>query len=186
MIANAKRTQSLPSMPRIVVTLLGLSLAFSFLFARAYIAIAGLPDRSVETNSVASVVGLRNGSTLFIPEGTVAREIADWLNSNRAGTRIFDVGGHQFVGTSDRLTGETRERLQRLAFMLRANRDVTLTVLAPSNASGSRASKVVEALAADGVPAEMLGIETLNASRAGGKLSIVITRSGQTSPEKGA
>lgn len=119
----------------------------------------------------AGIVALGNGIIIQADEGTVRREIIDWLNSNRAGERLFAVGGHQFVGDTAELTAESRGRLKGLAMFLRAEPGVTATVVAYAAPVGDlpnrRARRVVGELVQDGVAVERLGVDIRDAASSG-------------------
>jgi outer membrane protein OmpA-like peptidoglycan-associated protein len=76
-----------------------------------------------------SIVTLRDKSTMVAPEGTVGRDIADWLASNAPGSRYFELGGQQFVGDTSQPTLESEIRIDRLVTMLRANGDVSVRIV---------------------------------------------------------
>jgi outer membrane protein OmpA-like peptidoglycan-associated protein len=121
------------------------------------------------TGALDNVVPLATGFTMQADKGTVGRDIVDWLNGNETGSRLFDVGGHQFLGDTDVLTEESRGRVARLAMMLRANKDVSVTIIGYFNPGGTpspgdrmperRAESVNDALVADGIAAQRLTIE---------------------------
>ena len=176
-MATAARVVCQPRKLLIFGIFLILPLAFGMLLSLAFVDTTGLPTSAMDSDPVDSIVGLRNGATLLAPSGTVARDIANWLNAGRPGSRIFVVGGNRFDGESDRLTLESNERLERLAVMLKANDDVRVTVIAPGDSEASRARKVVKALIADGIGASRLAIETgSTADQVEAGLSILLSR----------
>lgn len=151
---------------------LGLSTGLSHLFLETI----GRPTEPVSSDPVDSVVVFPNGSTLVAPRGTIGRQIADWLNSGRVGSRLFDVGGTQFTGQSLEPTMETEARLQRLATMLKANRDVRLSIIASAGLESSRAARLLKVLARDGVAPGQLSMGDVSHRTPSGRLSILITR----------
>lgn len=176
-MANAARVVCQPRKLLIFGIFLILPLAFGMLLSLAFVDTAGLPTSAMDSDPVDSIVGFRNGATLLAPSGTVARDIANWLNAGRPGSRIFAVGVNRLDGASDRLTFESNERLERLAVMLRANDDVRVTVIAPGDFEANRARKVVKALIADGIGASRLAIEIgSSADRVEAGLSILLSR----------
>ena len=167
-MATAARVVCQPRKLLIFGIFLVLPLAFGLLLSLAFVDTTGLPTSAMDSDSVDSIVGFRNGATLLAPPGTVARDIADWLNAGRPGTRIFVVGGNRF---------DENERLERLAVMLKANDDVRVTVIAPGDSEAGRARKAVKALIADGIGASRLAIETgSSADRVEAGLSILLSR----------
>src|SRR6202008_4827248 len=67
---------------------------------------------------VKSIVALRGGRTLVAPQGTVGRDIVEWLDSRQAGEHYFELGGDQFQGDTSEPTAESVGRLDPPARML--------------------------------------------------------------------
>jgi outer membrane protein OmpA-like peptidoglycan-associated protein len=107
------------------------------------------------------IVVLRDKNTLFEPNGTVGRALADWLAAGRPGSRTFEFGGHQFDGRSPEATPEAKARLTNLIAMLRAYPEVTAQVFGYTDASANsaadmalgevRACRVVQVLTSAGI-----------------------------------
>jgi outer membrane protein OmpA-like peptidoglycan-associated protein len=88
-----------------------------------------LPSPQDRGLAARSIVTLRDRSTMVAPEGTVGRDIADWLASNEPGSRYFELGGQQFVGDTSQPTEESEFRIDRLVAMLHANQDVSVQIV---------------------------------------------------------
>jgi outer membrane protein OmpA-like peptidoglycan-associated protein len=124
---------------------------------------AALPSGDVE------VVALRDKSTLLVQKGSVGQDIVDWLARHDRATRTFELGGDQFVGRTAEPTPEAIGRATRLVALLRANPDVTVTIVghtvASSDAAADRALSVARAqhllqtLASNGIRRERLRAE---------------------------
>lgn len=104
-------------------------LIFFMLFATAFAATA-LTIRACSTlashadsvpfEQAKKIAVLADGSVMFAPDGTVARELTDWLEQPDGDSRWFELGGTQFEGRSVEPTAFTMKRLPRLAQMLKA------------------------------------------------------------------
>lgn len=159
------------------------------------LALLRLYDSSVHSDpplgadgEAADIVALNNGSTLVAAPGTVARDMADWLNSKEGGSRLFNLSGHQFISDSNVLTPDSENRIDRLAMMLKANKDVTATIMGQAtnesnndlnqSLSGWRAARVRDALISRGVAAYRVSIETGNSTDFGatGDIAILLSR----------
>jgi hypothetical protein len=134
----------------------------------------------VATADPAGIVMLGNSTIIQADKGTVRADIADWLNSNRPGERLFEVGGDQFIGDTVMPTAESRGRLHGLALMLRADTNVTARIIAYFPPEGGRklaeqrARLIVRSLIADGIAAERLGFELRDFSGASDKREPVL------------
>ncbi|MBV8688058.1 MAG: OmpA family protein [Alphaproteobacteria bacterium] len=116
-----------------------------------------------------SVVSLGRGWTMVAPEGTVARDIVDWMASGSEGERYFEAGGRQFVGNSTELAPDAWNRIDRFVVMLRTNRDVRARIVGFSDASANaakdkrlseaRARAVMIELVAHGIARKRLSFE---------------------------
>jgi outer membrane protein OmpA-like peptidoglycan-associated protein len=155
--------------------LLGLLL---FVVVLAFVAIAmgnwpsHQPKSAVATVSPSGhseIVALRDRSTLHVAEGTVGRDLVDWLASGEATSRKFELGGYQFVGRTAEPTPETMGRATRLVALLKAYPDVVVTVVGHSDRSAdaeadhalslARAQRLVQLLASGGIRPERLQAE---------------------------
>lgn len=94
------------------------------------------PDVEIHDAREAGLVALSDGSTLIAKEGTVGRELVDWLAARDGTEKGFELGGHQFVGRSMQPTAETLGRIPRLIAMLKANPDVQAKIVGHTDASG--------------------------------------------------
>jgi len=71
------------------------------------------PDPSAKlVNS--EIVSLPDGATLFAPDGTIGRTLADWLERHETSGRYFNLGDNQFIGETAEPTAESRGRVPRL------------------------------------------------------------------------
>jgi outer membrane protein OmpA-like peptidoglycan-associated protein len=153
---------------------------------------------------IQSIVALRDGRTLVAPEGTVGRDIVEWLDSRQAGRQYFELGGDQFEGDTSEPTAESVARLDRLATMLQANRDVSVRIIghaAPTVAAAAvrdfaerRAQRVRSELIARGVTPRRLvadgegdsGLAKSGAAPSArvrdGRVAIFLTRGGPPEP----
>lgn len=96
---------------------------------------------SNETHGDASaIVSLPDGSTMLAPNGTVGRDLVDWLSRREPGQRTFELGGQEFVGRTSELTPESIGRIPRLIAMLRANPDVKVVIVGHTDPSGDQKS----------------------------------------------
>lgn len=146
---------------------------FVILFASVTIGVKSCSERpaqpDVAIGNVSEVVALRDGSTMIAPDGSVARDLVDWLAERKPGQKSFELGGQEFVGRSAEPTAESIGRIPRLAAMLRANHDVHATVVGHTDASGdpeadlalsrARAETLVQRLEQAGVSATKLTVE---------------------------
>jgi hypothetical protein len=115
------------------------------------------------------IVALPDRSTLHVPEGTVGRDIVDWLASGEAATSKFELGGDQFVGRTAEPTPELSARATRLVKLLKAYPDVKATVVGHTDASSdaeadkalslARAQRLVQLLKSGGIRADRLQAE---------------------------
>jgi outer membrane protein OmpA-like peptidoglycan-associated protein len=118
---------------------------------------------------VDGVVSLRHGGTMVAPEGTVGRDIVDWLQSDAAGERYFELGGEQFIGNSAELAADAWPRVDRFVAMFKANPDVRARLVGYSDASGNapadlnasaaRARRVMTEIADGGIARSRLSFE---------------------------
>jgi outer membrane protein OmpA-like peptidoglycan-associated protein len=144
-----------------------------FALMQAYIALAPV-DLRLQERDTDSVVALPHGTTLLEPRGTPGRNIADWLSTHPQGVRSFEVGGNQFVGESADLTDESVARISRLAAMLKAARDINVTVVGHSAAeqghdlglqlAARRALRVRLELMQFGIAGNRIAVESRGAS----------------------
>lgn len=122
----------------------------------------------------AGLVALSDGSTLIAKDGTVGRDLVDWLASRGSARESFEVGGHQFVGRTMEPTAETLGRIPRLVAMLKANPDVKAVIVGHTDPSGDatadrvvalkRAQTLADLLEDGGIDAERLTVESVGAS----------------------
>jgi hypothetical protein len=171
---NARRSEPTVAQWRRQVAVMAVLGALPLIVAASLMGLLGaylLPAPSpVIAADPAGIVALRDGTIIEADQGTVRGDIAQWLNSNRPGKRLFEVGGDQFLGDSAVPTAESRGRLHGLALMLRAEQAVTARIVVHSPPGGDRrlaeqrARLIVRALAADGVGLERLGFELRESS----------------------
>jgi outer membrane protein OmpA-like peptidoglycan-associated protein len=127
------------------------------------------PSGADVSKPLPQVVSLRDRSTLVAEPGTVGRDIIDWFGDKLPTSRYFELGGHEYDGSSVVPTIEGQDRLYRLTAMLRSEPDVSARIVGyASSAAGpaanqalseQRARWVVDALAEDGVPRSRLSFE---------------------------
>lgn len=103
------------------------------------------------------IVALPGGKTLLEPDGSAGRDIFNWLSNHPQGSRMFEVGGNQFVGDTAVLTPESVGRLSRLALMLNAHQDIKATIV---GRSATRAGRVRDTLIQFGVPANRVSAQS--------------------------
>ncbi len=126
------------------------------------------PQQDVALGNGSGIVSLRDGLTMIAQQGTVGRELVDWLAQRKAGQKSFQLGGQEFIGRSAEPTAESVGRIPRLAAMLRANPDVRATVIGHASASGdakadmvlseARAATLVSRLRGAGISADRLTV----------------------------
>jgi len=86
-----------------------------------------------------SIVTLGQGQTIVAPDGTVARELVDWLASDAPGPTLFELGGDEFAPGSAEPTAQSWPRISRLVAMLKAHPDVHIHIVGHSEDSGDPA-----------------------------------------------
>ena len=119
------------------------------------------PLKTAPPPDLSSVVALPNGSVLTAPQGTVGRDMVDWLASSDRSERLFELGGREFDGRSIEPTIESKVRIGRGIEILKAHPDVTVSVIgytaatsdpaADLNLSRARADWIVNALHDGGI-----------------------------------
>ncbi len=119
--------------------------------------------------AAADLVALRDGSTMIAEQGTVGRDLVDWLAQRQPGQKSFELGGQEFLGRSSEPTAESIGRIPRLAAMLRANPDVHATVIGHADRSEdpdadmalsrARAETLVRRLQEEGISPTRLMVE---------------------------
>jgi outer membrane protein OmpA-like peptidoglycan-associated protein len=107
------------------------------------------------------IVALRDRSTLLVPKGSVGRDLVDWLASGEVAPAKFELGGQHFVGRTAEPTPELIGRATRLVALLRANPDVSATVVGHTDRSSdaeadqalslTRAQRMVQLLVSEGI-----------------------------------
>lgn len=122
----------------------------------------------------AGLVALSDGSTMIAKDGTVGRDLVDWLASRHSTEKSFELGGHQFVGRTTEPTAETLGRIPRLVAMLKANPDVKAVIVGHTDPSGDatvdrdvalkRAQTLANLLEDGGIDAQRLTVESVGAS----------------------
>jgi len=144
-----------------------------------------------DTSTDSGLVALPDGATMLAHQGTIGRQLVDWLASGEQ-TRTFELGGQQFVGRSAEPTPLSIGRLQRLVAMLRSYRDVDITIVGHCDATDdpaadtalglARAQTVAHDLEAGGIGASRIAVDSRGGSQpiAGGRaanqrISIVLT-----------
>lgn len=152
---------------------------------------------------VQSIAALRDGRTLVAPEGTVGRDIVEWLDSLQAGRHYFELGGNQFEGDTSEPTAESVARLDRLVMMLQANPGVSVRIIghalpAEAPAQGrdlaeQRAQRVRSELIARGLPPRRLVAVGDDWAASGaapparardGRVAILLARGGPSEPPR--
>jgi len=91
---------------------------------------SGSPVRVEEGEAL---VSLDDGSAISAADGSVARQLADWLRDPSAPRKRFEVGGEQFIPGTSRPAAGVEVRVARLAQMLRAYPKVLVHVVGASN-----------------------------------------------------
>src|SRR3546814_4433770 len=61
-----------------------------------------------------SDLALRDGSTMMAQQGSIGRQLVDWLAARGPGEKTFELGGQEFVGRSATPTPESIGRVSRL------------------------------------------------------------------------
>jgi hypothetical protein len=120
------------------------------------------------TDFGSEVAILGDGTPMFAPRGTVARQLADWLADPNSRERYFEVGGTQFRRDEIRPVPEAEARLRRLATLLQAYPKVEARIVGYAASSGNssadgllarrRSMQVVDILTADGIARSRLGV----------------------------
>src|SRR3546814_1072766 len=87
----------------------------------------GRPPSTPSTGDGSALVALRDGSTMMAQQGSIGRQLVDWLSARGPGEQTFDLGGQAFVGRSAPPTPESIGRVSRLVPMPRAHTDVRVT-----------------------------------------------------------
>lgn len=104
-------------------------LIFLLLFATAFTATAltiracstlASHQDSIPLEQARKIAVLEDGSVVFAPDGTVARQLTDWLEQPDGDSQWFELGGAQFASGSVEPTAFTVRRLPHLAQMLKA------------------------------------------------------------------
>jgi len=122
-------------------------LLFVTVFAAAAITLRACSMRSsaddfIPASQAEKIAVLQDGSVLFAPDGTVARELTEWPDQPDGDARWFELGGTQFLGLSITPTPFIEKRLPRLAQMMKAYSKVAATlvghVAAMANADDDR------------------------------------------------
>jgi outer membrane protein OmpA-like peptidoglycan-associated protein len=120
-----------------------------FIAVLAFVAIAvrncssnqAKPGVAVASPSGSSeIVALRDRTTLLVQKDSVGEDIVDWVVGRETAARKFELGGHQFVGRTAEPTPEALGRATRLVAILRANPDVSVTVIGHTDPSPDAAA----------------------------------------------
>src|SRR3546814_16555 len=98
----------------------------------------GRPPSTPSTGDGSALVALRDGSTMMAQQGSIGRQLVDWLAARGPGEKTFELGGQEFVGRSATPTPESIGRVSRLVAMLRANTDVRVTIIGHTDPSGDK------------------------------------------------
>jgi outer membrane protein OmpA-like peptidoglycan-associated protein len=152
---------------RLIVLLL-----FGSLTTAAVLAIQSCQDRPAPETQASSgdigIVALPDGSTLLAEEGTIGRELVDWLESGEK-SRSFELGGQEFAGRSSEPTNEAAGRLPRLIALLKAYGNVGIRIIGHSDKSEDeaadqalseeRARAVAETIEAGGISRDRISVE---------------------------
>ncbi len=150
-------------------------------------------ERKYPTFAAESIIALKDGSTMVAEQGTLGREMVDWLNDNAAGEAQFLLAGQPFVVGSTDPTPESELRIGRFVAMLKASRDVTarIIVLADGQAdlqlASARAERLGREIMSDGISEDRMAVEGRQRSSMpdrsdgglafrGGQVAIVLTR----------
>lgn len=125
----------------------------------------------------AQVAVLGDGTPIFAPNGTITRQLADWLADPGSTQRLFEVGGDQFRGRAVLPTPEARARLMRFATMLKAYPAVDVRIIGftePSSDAAAdaglalrRARWVVDELVREGIRKSRLSATAGGSSASG-------------------
>jgi outer membrane protein OmpA-like peptidoglycan-associated protein len=152
---------------------LGLFL-FVVILALVAIAIRNAPSNPAKpvaagSSSDSEIVAFRDRSTLLVQKGTVGRDLVDWLARPDATIRKFELGGHQFADRTAEPTPELIGRATRLMALLRANPDVSVTVVGHTDDSSdaaadralslARGQRMVQLLESGGIRPKRLSAE---------------------------
>jgi outer membrane protein OmpA-like peptidoglycan-associated protein len=157
MIRNPK--QGGPRRAIVYATLLLVPIGVWFALMEVYVDHQPVAEQLQDRDSD-GIVALPGGETLLEPGGSAGRDIFNWLGSHPQGSRLFQVGGNQFVGDTAALTAESVARLTRLAAMLNAHPDVKAAIVGPL----ARAERVRDTLLQFGVPANRVSAQARGAS----------------------
>jgi outer membrane protein OmpA-like peptidoglycan-associated protein len=154
-----------------ILILLPLGVWFGLM--QAYVALAPV-DAPLQDRDADSVVALPHGATLLERRGTAGRNIADWLATHAQGVRSFEIGGNQFLGDTAEPTADSMARISRLAAMLKAARDVSVTVVGHASAeqtddlglelAARRAQRIRLELMRFGIAGNRIAVESRGAS----------------------
>jgi hypothetical protein len=119
-----------------------------------------------EFGSEVAILG--DGTPMFAPLGTVARQLADWLGNPKSTEQYFEVGGAQFRPNAVEPLPEAEARLRRLATLLQAYPKVEARIVGYAAPSGNdaadavlareRSLDVMEMLVADGIRRSRLAV----------------------------
>ncbi len=126
-------------------------------------------ERDTTPPSAEKIAILPDGVVMFAPDGTIARKLADWLESESRDARYFEVGGEQFVGKNVDPTPIAKTRLKYLVCMLEAYPNVKATIIGFTDQSGpkaanrllsqERAQRIVDLLIHAGISSDRLAAE---------------------------
>lgn len=134
-----------------------------------YTAVKDDDDTVAATSGDDSIIVLKDGSTMIAEQGTLGREMVDWLELNTKGQATFLLAGEPFVRSSAELTPDTLHRISRLAVLLKANRDVAAQIFvfavdsgdpqADLRLAGIRAQRIQIELIASGISESRFTVE---------------------------
>lgn len=147
-----------------------LAVAFVFLaiigIAMRSCATAMAPQSIISQSAPSETQVITIGSqTVFLERGSVGSRISQWLNSQAAAPRAFNLDDSLFAPGSDRLTKEGTNRVRRLADLMKSNTlnaTVYVTTYEGSNAiekrelATKRAERVRRDMIERGAPASQI------------------------------
>ena len=169
--------------PAILMALTALFLVVAYFAFKAGEREANRPK--YPTSAAESIIALKDGSTMIAEQGTLGREMIDWLNNNSAGEATFLLAGQPFVLGSTDPTPESELRIARLVKMLKASPDVTarIIVLADGNAdlqlASARAERLRRETTSNGISQDRITVESRQRSSMPDRFSAGSFRGGQ-------
>jgi len=127
-------------MARLLIFLMFVAVVISSSLALKTCSESPSPRSAITNVDGSALVALRDGSTMMAARGTVGRDLVDWLAVREPGSKMFELGGQEFVGRTAEPTAESVGRVSRLIAMLRANADVRVMIVGHTDPSGDVAA----------------------------------------------